>query len=87
MNSFTSPNEAFVLSVPASSREKVTMQQITNLSTSLTEHLSMDSGEEFWFSGADPDQQVHGFLMRPHGFEKGKQYGMVFLVHGEVAAI
>lgn len=85
MNSFTSPNEAFLLSVPASTKDKSTLKQISNLSTPLTEHLAMDSGEEFWFSGADPDKQVHGFLMRPHGYEEGKKYGMVFLVHGEFA--
>lgn len=43
----------------------------------------MDPGEEFWFAGADPDKQVHGFIMKPHGYEKGKKYGMVFLVHGK----
>lgn len=43
----------------------------------------MDRGEEFWFAGADPDKQVHGFIMKPHGYEKGKKYGMVFLVHGK----
>lgn len=42
----------------------------------------MDGGEEFWFAGADPDKQVHGFIMKPHGYEKGKKYGMIFLVHG-----
>lgn len=42
----------------------------------------MDAGEEFWFSGADPDKQVHGFIMKPHGYQEGKRYGMIFLVHG-----
>lgn len=82
MNSFTSPNEAFLLDVPANSREKSALKQLSNLSTGLTEKLSMDAGEEFWFSGADPDKQVHGFIMKPHGYEKGKKYGMIFLVHG-----
>lgn len=84
MNSFTSPNEAFVLGVPSSSRDKPVLQQLSTLSTELTEKLSMDSGEEFWFAGADPDKQVHGFIMKPHGYEKGKKYGLIFLVHGEV---
>lgn len=42
----------------------------------------MDSSEEFWFTGADPSRTVHGFLLRPHGYEKGKKYGLAFLVHG-----
>jgi dipeptidyl aminopeptidase/acylaminoacyl peptidase len=83
MNSFTSPNEAFVLSVPASTREKAKLEQISALSTGLTEKLALDQGEEFWFTGAAPDKQVHGFIMKPHGYEKGKKYGMAFLVHGK----
>lgn len=82
VNSFTSPNEAYLLAVPSSSREKPVLQQVSSLSTGLTEKLSLDAGEEFWFTGAAPDKQVHGFVMKPHGYEKGRKYGLVFLVHG-----
>lgn len=83
MNSFTSPNEAYVLTTPANPRDKAQLKQISRLSTELTDKLSMDAGEEFWFTGAAPDKQVHGFIMKPHGYEKGKKYGMIFLVHGK----
>ena len=80
MNSFTSPNEAYLATI--SSRANPSLKQISDISTDLISHLGMDKSEEFWFSGADPDKQVHGFLLRPPGFEKGKKYPLAFLVHG-----
>lgn len=82
INSFTSPNEAFLLDVAASSRAKPALQQLSKLSTDLTKDLLMDAGEEFWFTGAAPDKQVHGFIFKTHGYEKGRKYGLIFLVHG-----
>lgn len=37
--------------------------------------------EEFWFDGAGGDR-VHGFLMKPPGFDPGRKYPAVFLLHG-----
>lgn len=37
--------------------------------------------EEFWFEGALGDQ-VHGWMLKPAKFEKGKKYPVAFLVHG-----
>lgn len=82
MNSFTSPNEAHLLTVGASSKDKPTLKKVSSVTAELTDKLGMDAGEEFWFAGADPEVQVHGFILKPHGYEKGKKYGMAFLVHG-----
>jgi dipeptidyl aminopeptidase/acylaminoacyl peptidase len=80
MNSLVSPNEAFL--VTTSGKSSPSVKQISNLSTDLIGHLGLDKSEEFWFSGADPNFQVHGFLLRPPGFEKDKKYPLAFLVHG-----
>lgn len=37
--------------------------------------------ESFWFEGADEDP-VHGFLMKPPGFDPSKRYPLLLLIHG-----
>ena len=37
--------------------------------------------ESFWFDGAD-DDPVHGFLMKPPGFDPSKRYPLLLLIHG-----
>jgi dipeptidyl aminopeptidase/acylaminoacyl peptidase len=87
LNSYSSPNEAFLLHVPASSREQPKLKQLSAITTGLVEPLQLTEAEEFWFSGATPDKQVHGFIIKPHGYEEGKKYGLAFLVHGGTSAI
>ncbi|MFW6223755.1 MAG: S9 family peptidase [Spirochaetota bacterium] len=37
--------------------------------------------ESFWFTGAD-DDPVHGFLMKPPGFDPSRRYPLLLLIHG-----
>lgn len=37
--------------------------------------------EEFWFKGAEGDR-VHGFILRPPGFDPAKKYPAVLTIHG-----
>ncbi|KAI9228014.1 MAG: hypothetical protein DHS80DRAFT_16261 [Piptocephalis tieghemiana] len=45
--------------------------------------LSLSSPEDVWFKGAHGDQ-VHGWLLKPHGYRPGdgEKYPMAFIVHG-----
>ena len=56
--------------------------------TSLTHHnaqllapLDLPKLEGFSFQGADGDE-VHGWVMKPPGYEAGKKYPVAFLIHG-----
>lgn len=82
MNSFTGPNEAFRVHVGLTAAEKPRREQISSISSELVEKLSLDKSEEFWFTGSDVSRQIHGFLLRPRGFQEGKKYALAFLVHG-----
>jgi hypothetical protein len=47
---------------------------------------SLSEGESFYFKG-EGDVQVHGWLLRPYGYDKkeaeaGKKWPVVFLIHG-----
>lgn len=44
-------------------------------------HVEMNDAEEFWYDGAG-GTAVHGFLIRPPRFRKGRQYPLILLIHG-----
>jgi dipeptidyl aminopeptidase/acylaminoacyl peptidase len=54
---------------------------LTAHNASLTSQLDLPAIEAFEFPGADHDT-VHGLLLRPPGFDPGKTYPVVFLIHG-----
>ncbi|KAJ2034863.1 dipeptidylpeptidase, partial [Coemansia sp. S2] len=41
----------------------------------------LSSAEDFWFNGAKGDK-VHGWLLRPYGFDRRKKYPIALLIHG-----
>jgi dipeptidyl aminopeptidase/acylaminoacyl peptidase len=43
--------------------------------------VEMNPLEAFYFEGAAGDQ-VHGWLLKPPGFDPGEKYPLIFLVHG-----
>ena len=54
---------------------------LTRHNDPLVATLDLPKLEGFTFSGADGDK-VAGWLLRPPGFEEGKSYPVVFLIHG-----
>jgi dipeptidyl aminopeptidase/acylaminoacyl peptidase len=55
--------------------------QLTHHNAPLLPQLDLPKLEGFTFPGADGNQ-VHGWVLRPPGFEPGKKYPVVFLIHG-----
>ncbi|MBN2800641.1 MAG: S9 family peptidase [Deltaproteobacteria bacterium] len=43
--------------------------------------LTLNPLEEFWYRGAD-DTPLHGYLLKPPGFDPDKTYPLVLLIHG-----
>ncbi len=54
---------------------------LTRHNAPLLDALDLNEAEGFTFEGADR-QPVAGWLIRPPGFEPGKKYPVVFLIHG-----
>jgi dipeptidyl aminopeptidase/acylaminoacyl peptidase len=67
-------------SIPASSAA-TQPSKLSNHNAQLMADLDVQPAEAFEFSGADGDP-VHGWLIRPPGFDLGKKYPVVFLIHG-----
>lgn len=88
MNSLTHSNEHFLLTIyrPAKGPSH-TASSLIRLSVPAPAlyQLGLDEGEEFRFKGGNPRQEVHGFIMRPPGFDGLKStstFPLAFLIHG-----
>jgi dipeptidyl aminopeptidase/acylaminoacyl peptidase len=55
--------------------------QLTHHNVPLVEKLDLPKLEPFVSPGADGDE-VHGWLLRPPGFDPAKKYPVIFLIHG-----
>jgi dipeptidyl aminopeptidase/acylaminoacyl peptidase len=54
---------------------------LTSHNAPVVADLDLPQAEGFDFPGADGDK-VHGWLLRPPGFDANKSYPVVFLIHG-----
>jgi dipeptidyl aminopeptidase/acylaminoacyl peptidase len=57
------------------------LNQLTHHNAPLLSKLDLPKLEGFAFPGAD-GEEVHGWLLRPPGFDPSKKYPVVFLIHG-----
>lgn len=55
--------------------------QLTRFNQKLLSKVEMGRVEEFWYEGAGGDK-VRSWLIKPPGFQTGRRYPTVFLVHG-----
>jgi dipeptidyl aminopeptidase/acylaminoacyl peptidase len=69
-----SPSEIYVFDGALAS-------QLTNFSGVQLRDIEMGDFEQFSFTGAQ-GEVVHGYVLKPAGFEEGKQYPVAFLIHG-----
>lgn len=75
-HTLTSPVELFTVSAAGGPVEKVTGLNDAHLAA-----IRFGQPERFSFKGAKGDT-VHGYLVRPVGFDPAKKYPVAFLIHG-----
>ncbi|KAF9914338.1 putative dipeptidyl-peptidase 5 [Lobosporangium transversale] len=75
-SSLTSPINFFTVDV----RSKAITRR-TDLYRKDLENVYLSTPEDIWFKG-DQDRDVHGFLLKPIGFDINKKYPLAFIVHG-----
>ena len=56
-------------------------QQVTRMNDALLSQIDMQPLESFTFKGAN-DEEVHGFMVKPPGFDPNNKYPLKFLIHG-----
>lgn len=70
------PSEMFKSDVKGKKLTRLTFTNEERLSK-----LEMNSAEEFWFIGAENDS-IHGFLLKPPGFDQAEKWPLIYLIHG-----
>ena len=56
-------------------------RRLTYLHEELLSTLRVNKPEEFWFTASD-GAKVHGWIIKPRGFEEGKKYRTILEIHG-----
>ncbi|KAJ2682799.1 Dipeptidyl-peptidase 5 [Coemansia spiralis] len=57
------------------------MKRLTSINGDKLGGVYLSEAEDFWFTGALRDQ-VHGWILRPAGFNATKKYPLALLIHG-----
>jgi dipeptidyl aminopeptidase/acylaminoacyl peptidase len=70
------PSELFTLADDGS-----TTRQLTYFSAAQMEDVEAGDYEQFSFTGAE-GETVYGWVVKPAGYQEGKQYPVAFLIHG-----
>jgi dipeptidyl aminopeptidase/acylaminoacyl peptidase len=56
-------------------------RRLSSINDSLTTGLALIPADTFWFTGTG-GMRIQGWLMRPHGYQKGRRYPLVLSIHG-----
>ncbi len=77
LNDTTSrPNELFALDAATGAA-----RQLTHFNDEFIVQLDLGKVEDYWFTGAN-QEQIHGWLVLPPGYDPQKTYPLVQLMHG-----
>jgi dipeptidyl aminopeptidase/acylaminoacyl peptidase len=85
--SAAAPNEIHKVDLPTANDETYTGVHpendhvVTHMNDALLSEIDMQPLESFTFKGAN-DEEVHGFMVKPPGFDSNKKYPLKFLIHG-----
>ncbi|WP_035303913.1 alpha/beta hydrolase family protein [Brevundimonas aveniformis] len=64
-----------------SARGRDLPRQITNHNAEVMGQIALGDYEQFSFPGWN-NETVHGYVVRPHGYQEGQEYPVAFLIHG-----
>lgn len=76
LDTLRAPAEVFTVR-----RDGSGLVQLTHLNARLLAAVRMGEPEAFQFAGAGGDT-VHGWVVKPAGFQAGKRYPVAFIIHG-----
>ncbi|KAI8595141.1 Alpha/Beta hydrolase protein [Dissophora ornata] len=74
--SLTTPSDIHTVDIKTK-----TIQRRTDVHAEMLANVYRASPEDIWFKG-DHDKDIHGFLLKPIGFDSAKKYPLAFIVHG-----
>jgi dipeptidyl aminopeptidase/acylaminoacyl peptidase len=78
---FLSQHAAMPYEVFTSDANGGKIAQVSRINAEILARVEMNPLEPFWYDGAGGNR-VHGWLLKPPGFDPARKYPLVFLVHG-----
>ncbi len=75
-DSLVSPAEIFTCRLDGTDA-----RELTRINEARLQAARLSRPQQFWFKGAMGDK-VHGWILKPVGFQEGRKYPLAFLVHG-----
>ena len=75
----THPAELFVAAIAP--RGATTERRLTALNDSLLRQVALTPADTFWYPSTG-GLRIQGWLMKPHGYQRGQKYPLVLSIHG-----
>jgi dipeptidyl aminopeptidase/acylaminoacyl peptidase len=57
------------------------LRKLTNINENMLRRMDLGEAEEVWFRG-NSDNDLHGWLLKPPGFDESKKYPSILEIHG-----
>jgi dipeptidyl aminopeptidase/acylaminoacyl peptidase len=89
-NSFTVPNDVFVLPTSGVSFSENNELRVTDFHGEALKGKTLDPGTEMWWTvkvkdGGEKDRIIHGWVLTPPEFKRGraKKWPAILMIHGD----
>ena len=77
----STPTNIGDLFVTDARKKSANLKQVTRINEPLFAQLDLPEPEEIWYHSFD-GRKIHGWILKPPGFDASKQYPMILQVHG-----
>lgn len=76
----TSPERPADVAITNLSTKKA--RALTALNADLLDHRTLGQTEEIWFESSHDGRKIHGWIVKPPGFDPRKKYPLILEIHG-----
>ncbi|GJM10509.1 MAG: acyl-peptide hydrolase [Lysobacteraceae bacterium] len=79
---FTATTASYPAEVAITHRRGRGFRRLTRLNDDVFAHKQLGSVEEIWFESSHDAQRIHGWIVKPPGFDPSKKYPLMLEIHG-----
>lgn len=79
---FTATTASYPAEVAITHRRGRGFRRLTRLNDDVFAHKQLATVEEVWFESSHDAQRIHGWIVKPPGFDASKQYPLILEIHG-----
>jgi acylaminoacyl-peptidase len=79
---YTQSRPDYPADLAAGSKGSSKIQRLTRLNDDLFGHKELGAAEEFWYESSFDGRRIHGWIVKPPGFDPSQKYPLVLEIHG-----